>query len=57
MNLIDPNDLAKALAPILDKTEQNIVAGVNKALQSAIDRLHGIKVTAEIDIPPAATPI
>jgi hypothetical protein len=49
MNLVDPNDIAKALAPLLDTLEDRI----NDALQKSIDRLNGLKITVNIEVPPA----
>jgi hypothetical protein len=55
MNLVDPEAIAAALKPILDRFETNVVDGINEAVNSAIDRLHGIKITVEVDVPPRAT--
>jgi len=48
MELVNPEHIAAALAPLLDTLDTRI----NDALQKAIDRLNGMKISITLELPP-----
>ena len=50
-------EVSNALTPVVDEAVKKLTAGVDDAIQKAVDRLHGIKISVEIDVPPRANPV
>lgn len=55
---IKPEEISKALQPVLRDAEAAIAAAVSTAIEGGIDRLDGVQITITVKFPVArATPI
>lgn len=54
---IKPEEIAKALQPLLKEFQANVAAAISTGLHSGLDRLNGAKIIVTIELPPPkATP-